>query len=391
MKISIVGGGGRVGLPLGIKLAEVGHKIAIIDFDEKRNELINQRIMPFNERDLDLVLRNLTPEALFASSKNSYIENSDICIIIIGTPILENGLPSTNLLLNLVNNLIPCLKNTKLLMLRSTVYPGVTSEIINLIKQTDLNLEVSFCPERIAEGKAVEELQVLPQIIGADTDEAYVLSSRVFDGISREIIRVTIQEAELTKLFANAYRYINFAIANQFFEICLKNNIEWENVWHALKFKYPRAASFPTPGFTAGPCLVKDTQQLNYYFSNNFTLGKAALKINEYFPELIVERLDKLLKLQDKKVGILGMTFKGDVDDFRSSLSFRLKDVLENFAEIVYCSDALLKKDYFIEKSELIELSDIIIVAAPHHSYKDVITKKPVVDIWRITQNESLI
>ena len=390
MKISIIGGGGRVGLPLAILLANIGHKVVVIDIDEKRNNLINQRILPFKEKDADKLLKSLSINKLYATTSNSEIENSETCILIIGTPVLEDGTPSANSLIELVKNLIPYLGNTKLLMLRSTVYPGIAKKIQEVLNVSGLMINVAFCPERIAEGNALAEIKVLPQIIGVETDTAFELSKSVFDGISTEIIRTTFEEAELTKLFANAFRYLNFAIANEFFQICSNNNIDWENVWYALRHNYPRASSLPLPGFAAGPCLVKDTQQLDYY-SSNFLLGRSALIINEKFPEFILNKLVENFDLQNMTVGILGMTFKANVDDFRSSLSFSLKHLLENKAKAVYCSDTELQEPYFIDTLTLIEMSDIVIIATPHTAYKNLMINKPTVDIWRITSSKSLV
>jgi UDP-N-acetyl-D-mannosaminuronic acid dehydrogenase len=390
LKISVIGGGGRVGLPLAILLAEVGHELVIIDIDEERNNLINQRTLPFNEKGAENILKNLTLEQLHATNRNYEIENSNTCILIIGTPVLNDGTPSANSLIDLVRNLIPFLSKTELLILRSTVYPGIARKIQEVLDSSGMNIVVAFCPERIAEGNALEEIKVLPQIIGVETDAAFNLAKSVFKGISTEIIRTTFEEAELTKLFANALRYINFAIANEFFQVCSTNNIKWENVWNALKYNYPRASSLQLPGFAAGPCLVKDTQQLDYY-SGDFLLGRAALMINENFPEFIVNTLDKIFDLQSMTVGILGMTFKGNVDDFRSSLSFTLKELLSNKVKAVHCSDTELQESYFIDTLTLIQVSDIVIVATPHSAYKNLVISKPTVDIWRITNSKSLV
>ena len=386
MKISVVGGGGRVGLPLSLVLASAGHKVIIVDSNESR---VNQ--MPFSEEHSDDIIQSLSIDQLVASTENLSIEKSDVCILIIGTPVLDDGTPSVGALFELVETIIPYLNKTKLLLLRSTVYPNVTQKIKLLLSEAKLEIEVAYCPERIAEGKAIFELKSLPQIIGADSDLAFLKAKEVFECITPKIIHTTIKEAELCKLFANSYRYINFAIANEFFEICQENDINWENVWYALKEDYPRAQGLPTPGFAAGPCLVKDTQQLDYYFNNKFELGRSAIKINEHLPDYIISVLRSMFDLKHKKVGILGMTFKGDVDDFRSSLSFRLKNLLEEEALEVYCSDAILQKNYFVSLEFLIENSDIIILSTPHKSYKDIVTKKPLIDLWRVSKSNSLI
>ncbi len=391
MKISVVGGGGRVGLPLSLVLASVGHKVIIVDSNESRVNLINNRTMPFAEEHSDEIMQSLSIDQLFASTENLSIEKSDVCILIIGTPVLDDGTPSVDTLFELIETIIPYLNETKLLLLRSTVYPGVTQKLKLLLSEAKLEIEVAYCPERIAEGRAIFELKSLPQIIGVDSDVAYIKAKEIFEGITPKIIRTTIEEAELCKLFANAYRYINFAIANEFFEICQKNNLNWDNIWFALKDDYPRAQGLPTPGFAAGPCLVKDTQQLDYYFNNKFELGRSALKINEQLPDYIINFLRSKFDLTHKKVGILGMTFKGDIDDFRSSLSFRLKNLLEDEVLEVYCSDAILQKDYFVSLEFLMENSDIIILSTPHKSYKNIVTDKPLIDLWRVSKNSSLI
>ena len=390
MKISIVGGGGRVGLPLGIVLAGAGHSVSIIDLDENRVNSINSRIMPFFEAGAAALLSKLTIDELNASIENSKIENTDVCILIVGTPVLEDGTPSANSLIQLVKDLAPHFINVKMLMLRSTVYPGITHQLKKLLNDTGLDIAVSFCPERIAEGNAIKELKMLPQIVGAEDKMSIELSSKIFSTIGSKVIITSIEEAELIKLFANSYRYLQFGIANEFFEICKSNGINWENVWNGLTSDYPRAANLPKPGFAAGPCLVKDTHQLNYYYKNNFELGKSALQVNENLPDFLVSQLAADFDLKNLTIGILGMTFKGNVDDFRDSLSFNLLEILRKVAKNVICSDALLQKEYFVSENQLLEDSDVIIIATPHDQYRAIITEKPIIDIWRITQNVSL-
>lgn len=260
-----------------------------------------------------------------------------------------------------------------------------------MLNETGLDITVSFCPERIAEGNAIQELKKLPQIVGAEDEISIRLASKIFSTIGSKVILTSIKEAELVKLFANSYRYIQFGIANEFFEICKSNDINWENVWNALTSDYPRAANLPKPGFAAGPCLVKDTHQLNYYYQNNFELGKSALQVNENLPDFLVLQLKKKFDLENLTIGILGMTFKGNVDDFRDSLSFKLFEILQKVAKNVICSDALIQKDFFVPENQILEDSDVIIIATPHDQYREIITEKPIIDIWRITQNTSLI
>jgi UDP-N-acetyl-D-mannosaminuronic acid dehydrogenase len=275
-------------------------------------------------------------------------------------------------------------------MLRSTVYPGISENISDLLRSKGIQTLVSFCPERIAEGIAMREIRALPQIIGAESEEAFKLSEQVFQGVTPSYIRTTFKEAEISKLFANSYRYLKFAVANEFFMLCINSGINWENVWHSLKKDYPRASDLPYPGLAAGPCLVKDTLQLDYFADKGFSLGQASLNINEGLPLYIIEQIKKAFDLENLTVGILGMTFKAGVDDFRSSLSFRLKDELLKVSKKVLCSDPILQKSYFVSINELIEYSDIIIVATPHLEYAKLEFNQPTVDIWRITSTKSM-
>ena len=130
--------------------------------------------------------------------------------------------------------------------------------------------------------------------------------------------------------------------------------------------------------------------QLNYFARNKTILGKSAININENFPDYIVELLENKYDLKQMTVGILGMTFKADVDDFRASLSFKLKNILESKSKKVLCSDELLQKDYFIRSDKLIKDSDIVIIATPHNAYSGLIINKPLVDIWRISKSQSM-
>ena len=390
MKISIVGGAGRVGLPLAISLALKDHEIVVIDTDKERVKKINERVMPFYEEDAQQFLNQIKSHKLFASEDSQHIIGSEVCILIIGTPVNDDGSPGANSLLGVVENIAEKLIDTKLLMLRSTVYPGISENISELLRSKGIQTLVSFCPERIAEGIAMREIKALPQIIGAETEEAFKLSEQVFEGVTPSYIRTTFKEAEISKLFANSYRYLKFAVANEFFMLCINSGINWENVWYSLKKDYPRASDLPYPGLAAGPCLVKDTLQLDYFADKGFSLGQASLNINEGLPLYIIEQIKKSFDLENSTVGILGMTFKAGVDDFRSSLSFRLRDELLKVSRRVLCSDPILQKNYFVSINELTENSDIIIVATPHLEYARLEFDQPTVDIWRITSTKSL-
>ena len=220
-------------------------------------------------------------------------------------------------------------------MLRSTVFPGVTALVEKMIVGLGVSIEVAFCPERIAEGKAMTELFELPQIVSARSPQGMDRAVKLFSLLTESVVELSPEEAELAKLFTNVWRYIKFAAANQFYMMANDRGLDFERIRKGLSQDYPRAADMPGAGFAAGPCLFKDTMQLAAFNHNNFALGHTAMTINEGLPLYLVHRLEQKYDLSSMTVGILGMAFKGESDDIRSSLSYKLKRILEFKADAV--------------------------------------------------------
>src|SRR4029079_4379876 len=250
-------------------------------------------------------------------------------IVVVGTPVDEFLGPSMTIFERTVGEIAPHLREGALVILRSTVYPGTTEYVTQRLAEQGNTVDVAFCPERIAEGYALQELSTLPQIIGADSDRAAERATAVFAQLGPNTIRTSSKEAELAKLFTNTWRYMKFAVANQFFTIADQAGVDYTNVLRAIREDYPRAADLPGPGFAAGPCLFKDTMQLSAFTSDHFPLGQAAMQINEGLPAYIVSALERRYGgLQGRTVGILGMAFKSESDDTRASLSYKLRKLL---------------------------------------------------------------
>jgi UDP-N-acetyl-D-mannosaminuronic acid dehydrogenase len=190
-------------------------------------------------------------------------------------------------------------------------------------------------------------------------------------------------EAEFAKLFNNAYRYIGFAVTNQFYLIAKSAGLDYGRILRAMKQDYPRAQSIPGPGFAAGPCLVKDTMQLLAFARNEFALGNAAMMANEGLPLHIAADLRRSYDLSKMTVGILGMAFKAEVDDARASLSYKIKKVMTGVARSVLTTDPYVADPELRPLEEVIDRSDLLILATPHGAYKVADLKnKPVVDVW---------
>ena len=382
--ICIIGGFGHVGLPLGIAFAEKGYKTCIFDIAKDKFELIKQGRMPFVEEGSEALLKkNLSTGRLIPSLDPNDISKSENIIITIGTPV--NSLwPKLNVIEETIFRYNKYLRDNQLLILRSTLFPGTTSRIFELIQKFNKEIDVAFCPERIVEGKALKELTFLPQIISSPSKRGFIRAKKLFSKLTKDIIEASTLEAELGKLFSNAWRYIKFAIANQFYVIANESGLDYSELYQKMNYKYDRNKDLPSPGFAAGPCLFKDTVQLNFYAGNNFSLGTAALLINDGLPYYIVSKLKEKYNLKEKKIGILGMSFKPGVDDPRDSLSYKLVDLLKYVAKSVNVSDPLIPDPSFVTERTLIKESDIIIVATPHKEYKNLVIpkNKVIIDIW---------
>lgn len=384
--VCIIGGLGRVGLPLGISLAASGRKVILYDIDEEAMNIVSQGKMPFLEDDAEETLREVLDSNLFLSKEKDVISQSSFIIVVIGTPVDDHLNPNFTLFMDFFESLHDVLDDAHHIILRSTVFPGTTEKVKEYLESKGKASRVSFCPERISEGQAIKELRILPQIISSFDEESIREVKGLFASLTDEIIVLSPKEAELAKLYTNVWRYILFSISNQFYQIALQNDIDYYRIYDAITYKYPRTQGMPMAGFAAGPCLFKDTMQLAAYSNNSFFLGHAAMLINEGLPNIIVQKLKDRFHIRDKVVGILGMAFKGNIDDNRESLSYKLKKLLMIEAKNVLCSDVYIKDKSFVDVNKLIDKSDVIILAAPHKEYSSlkINRNKILVDVWNL-------
>jgi UDP-N-acetyl-D-mannosaminuronic acid dehydrogenase len=385
--ICVIGGCGHVGLPLAAAFAKEGKKVIINDINKTSIEKVKKYISPFLEEGLENVLKQTVNKTLFLSTDNKIISQSEFVLIVIGTPVDEHLNPVFSEFNIFFKNLLPYLTDDQIIILRSTIYPGLTKKIKDILISNGKKTDVCFCPERILEGKSLEELYSLPQIVSGFNKKTIQKVSDLFRLLTDEIVVVEPLEAELAKLFTNTWRYIQFAAANQFYMMAEEYGADFNSIYHAMTYKYKRTKEFPKAGFTAGPCLFKDTMQLSAFTDNTFFLGHAAMLINEGLPNFIISRLEQSDKLSQKTVGILGMAFKAESDDIRESLSYKLKKILEIKSKQVYCSDFYVKDKSFLSEEDLIDKCDIIIIGAPHKKYKTLkFMNKKVIDVWNMLE-----
>jgi UDP-N-acetyl-D-mannosaminuronic acid dehydrogenase len=369
------------------------HQVAIYDIDQAAVTKVKKGIVPFKDEGAEEALQKALAAGMEVTPSPAIISQSDVVIVVIGTPVDEHLNPSFNVFDRLLDQLAEVLRPGQTLVLRSTVYPGTTERVQKYFQRRGMNIDVVFCPERVAEGVALKEIRTLPQIISAFSDKGLKTSRDLFGPIGAELIELKPLEAELTKLFNNVYRYISFAVANQFYMLASEYELDFYRILNAMKHHYPRAAAMPAPGFAAGPCLFKDTMQMSAFNNNQFFLGHSAMLVNEGLPQFVVGRmLRRWPDLEHKTVGVLGMAFKADSDDTRESLSYKLKKILEVSASDVLTCDPYVDDSALKPEAEVIKRSDILVIGAPHKRYKTLdLGGKPVVDIWNLLGNGGAI
>ena len=418
--ICIIGGAGHVGLPLGVAFANAGVKTVLCDINRASLEKIRRGVFPFKEEGGPRLLRRALKRGTLAVSENpDVISKAPFVLFVIGTPVDEYLNPNVSSFMRAIDAHFPYFRSGQILILRSTIYPGTSERIQRHLLERGKRVRVAFCPERIAQGHALHEIEMLPQIISAFDRRTLGEVGRLFSRVTKKkMIAVRPIEAELAKLFSNAWRYIKFAVGNQFFMIADQHHLDYDKIFRAMREDYPRNADLPPPGFAAGPCLLKDTMQLAAFHANNFFLGHAAMLVNEGMPDYLVQQLKRRMAhgagrpgmplpiatfasvnpisawsrslakrdLKAKTVGILGMAFKGDSDDHRDSLAYKLRKVAQAEARRVLCHDVYIKDPSFVPLQTVLRESDVVILAAPHREYAKIDPRryrgKEFVDIW---------
>jgi len=392
----LVIGLGRVGLPFLLFLENKGFKLIGLDSNKQLIKKLKKKKMPFLETGCNKLLSR--SKAKFYSSYNE-LNASDFkyIFITVGTPLregIEVNLSSLNLV---INDLSKIIRKQHMIILRSTIGPETTNYVKNKLEKltkykVGKDIYLAFCPERMAENKAIKELKEMPQIIGVEDDRSFKLVEKIFKKFKIKIFRTTYLSAELVKLFNNNYRYLEFAIANQF--AIIANNYN-QNIYEIIKMcneKYPRGRIY-SPGLTGGTCLRKDFGMLNEKNSGT-DLFLSAWKVNEYIPFHLAETICEKFNLKGKKIGILGYTFKKDSDDVRESLVPKLiRQIEKKVPQTIKISEPFIKNKYIdnYENKDMVYISknsDIIFLAINHTKFKKQIIFKnlrkgtKIIDIW---------
>jgi len=401
LNVAVVGVG-RVGLPLAIFLAHKGHLVYGIDVDKEKINLLSRGQMPFMEEGAADLLKKCLNKSLLVSTDFANIAKAKVIILTLGTPVDENMNPSFVQIDKALEKASPYFSRDQLLILRSTVSPGTTRYVQSYLNdlgkiKVGTNFYLAFCPERIAEGKSLTELAEIPQIVGGVDRLSTQKAAEFFQSLGIQVNKSDDISAELSKLFTNMYRYINFAIANEFMILAGNYNRDIYKIVDLVNKNYKRGG-LVLPGLTGGPCLFKDGFFLvgDVPFSDLIT---TSWKINESIPLFLISKAKYRRKLEGKKAVILGLAFKAEIDDVRESLAFKVKKALERERAKVYLHDPYVP-GYQNDLDETLKDADFIFLATNHSYYKklDIAKIKKLVsanciicDVWNIFKTNKII
>jgi UDP-N-acetyl-D-mannosaminuronic acid dehydrogenase len=403
----VVIGLGRVGLPLAVSFALAGIKTLGVDVDEELVKLVNEGKAPFYEEGLSEALKTVVGNGYLSAINdvNDVVSYGDVFIVAVGTPLTENNYPDYTQLISALKPLVrPELKG-KLIVIRSTIAPGTLEKVVRpLLEASGLRAGVDFwlavVPERIAEGKALYEIKTLPEIIGGIDEASSQMAVALFRHLnpSKKLIITRPIVAELAKLFLNVYRYVNFALANEFALIAEQYGVDAREVIRVANEDYPRGG-IPVPGFSGGPCLSKD----GYFLLQKNIFPEfimIAWRLNEYLPQYVanrvIEAMRKLgLEIFKVNIGVLGLAYKRDVDDTRYSPAKKLVECLEKLGLKVLVHDPYIRET--LPLKQVLEKSHVLIIAVNHSQFmniEDVINEHPnivlVYDVWGIINRRRL-
>jgi UDP-N-acetyl-D-mannosaminuronic acid dehydrogenase len=391
LDVGVIGGGGHVGLPLAMTFADIGLRTVVYDINRHTLDKIRSGVMPFQEEGGPEMLRRVLDRGLLeASDSPEPLKNCRFLVCIIGTPVDEHLNPSFTGIHRALDGCLHCMRDGQILVLRSTVYPGMSGHIRKYLASKGLKIGVAYCPERVAQGYSLKEFRTLPQIISAFDERTLAAVRDLFKGFVPEFIEMEPMEAELTKLMTNAWRYIQFATVNQFYMIATQNRLNFDRILHGCRHNYPRMRGIPGPGFAAGPCLVKDTMQLAAFSQNHFVLGHSAMLINEGLPAHLIELARRQIDVSNCTTGILGMAFKADSDDPRDSLSYKLRKLLTLESKRVLCHDPNVADASLVPLDQVLDHAEVLFVGAPHREYRELRARPGVVviDPWDCLPND---
>src|SRR3954470_18533728 len=363
-------GTGRIGLPLALSFAGAGLSVLGVDKDAERLAALRERRMPFKEPGTDELLARvelaLSPHAADAAQAHAIV-------LTLGTPALSHVEIDMGEIRAVLDDLLPVLREGHLLVLRSTVAPGTTEFVAGYLEKqrgfrVGEDLFVAHVPERIAADRFLAEIGTLPCIVGGVGEAAGDRAARLFEPLGAPIVQTTPVQAELAKIWTNILRYATFALPNLLMMDCERYGANVFDVIELVNRDYPRGG-MAQPGLTAGTCLRKD-----FAFSEERSSAPGMLlavsRVHETVPLFLVDGVKRRLNagLRERRVAVLGLSFKRDTDDERDSLSHKLIRLLDRELADVAVHDPVVATPT-APFEDAVSAADVVVVATNHSEY----------------------
>jgi UDP-N-acetyl-D-mannosaminuronic acid dehydrogenase len=360
---------GRIGLPLALSFAASGLSVLGVDKDQERLTAIGERRMPFKEPGTEELIARVD---LALSTHAADAAQADAIVLTLGTPALAHIEIDIRDIRSALDDLLPHLREGHLLVLRSTVAPGTTEFVAGYLEKqrgfrVGEDIFVAHVPERIAADRFMEEIGTLPCIVGGVGEASGERAARLFEPLGAPMVQTTPVQAELAKIWTNILRYATFALPNLLMMDCERHGANVFDVIELINHDYPRGG-MAAPGLTAGTCLRKD-----FTFSEERSSAPGMLlavsRVHETVPLFLVEGVKRRLGgLRERRVAVLGLSFKADTDDERDSLSHKLIRLLERELADVAVHDPVVATPT-ASFEDAVTGADVVIVATNHSAY----------------------
>jgi nucleotide sugar dehydrogenase len=373
---------GYVGLPMAVRSVEKGYTVYGLDLDKKKVDLINQGKSPIEEKYLE---DNLPKFRLKATTDEKILKKADIILICVPTPVDEKYYPILTPVISATESIARNLKKGALIVLESTVNPGVSEEIIAPIMEkagykAGQDYHLAHCPERIDPGNKKWNVTNLPRVVGATEKKGLEIAVKYYQDITTGDVRPmkSIREAEAVKIMENSFRDINIAFVNELAKSFTKMGIDIKDVIEGASTKFSFMPHYPSCG-VGGHCIPVDPYYLierakQSGFDHKFL--RVAREINNSMPDYTVELLQDALNeiqlpMKGTAVGILGIAYKANVDDVRESPAIKIMKLVQDYGCQMSVFDPHIPQKSTVETlEEILEKSKAIILVTDHTEFK---------------------
>ena len=377
-KLVCVVGLGYIGLPTASLLGTKGYKVYGIDTSQHVVDTINQGKIHIVEPDLDILVKSAVQSGNLSAGLEP--QEADIFIIAVPTPFKGNHQPDLSYVEAATRKIAPYVRPGNLVILESTSPVDTTEGVVaRILKENGLNTDtevfVAHCPERVLPGRILTELVENDRIVGGINEASTQQAVEFYQTFVRgEVLSTDSRTAEMTKLTENSFRDVNIAFANELSLICDKEGI---NVWNLISLanRHPRVNILqPGPG-VGGHCIAVDPWFIVARAPEQARLIRTAREVNDYKPEWVIAKVKASAdKFKHPVIGCLGLSFKADVDDLRESPSVAIVHRLmeEKIGEILVSEPTLAKHPKFdlLPYEEVIARSDIVLLLVDHKQFR---------------------